>query len=121
MDVGSRFPTLISATGRLVAAFTDIPQSETERRFRSLRWQQPPEVEIWKKEVKAVRKRGYSVDRGNYISGVTLVAVPVFDQSDRMTHSLVAAGVGDRLDAARSQALAEDMQGEAVKLTKLLV
>ena len=38
VDVGSRFPALISATGRCVAAFTDHPKSEVERHFRALRW-----------------------------------------------------------------------------------
>ena len=51
VDVGSRFPTLISATGRLVAAFSTQPWSEIERRFRALRWQDPPAIDAWRKEV----------------------------------------------------------------------
>ncbi|MBA2399386.1 MAG: helix-turn-helix domain-containing protein, partial [Bradyrhizobium sp.] len=34
VDVGSRFPALISATGRCVAAFSGQPQKEIEKRFR---------------------------------------------------------------------------------------
>lgn len=120
VDVGSRFPALISATGRLVAAFTELPEEEIERRFKSLRWEQPPDIEAWRKEVQAVRKKGVSIDRGNYINGVSVVAVPVFDSQGRMTHSLVAAGVADQLNAAKGQALAKDLQVEAQALTELL-
>jgi DNA-binding IclR family transcriptional regulator len=37
VDVGSRFPALISATGRCVAAFSRQPWSEIEKRFRRCR------------------------------------------------------------------------------------
>jgi DNA-binding IclR family transcriptional regulator len=120
VDVGSRFPALISATGRLVAAFTDLPAEEIERRFKSLRWEQPPDIEAWRKEVQAVRRKGFSVDRGNYISGIAVMAVPVFDAQGRMTHSLVAAGVADQLGGSKSQALTKDLQAEAQALSQLL-
>lgn len=120
VDVGSRFPALISATGRLVAAYTQLPEAEVEQRFKALRWDQPPDVAAWRKEVEAVRRKGVSMDRGNYISGVTVIAVPVFDAHGRMTHSLVAAGVADQLGGAKSQALVKDLQAEAQALTQLL-
>lgn len=120
VDVGSRFPALISATGRLVAAFTDLPEAEIERRFKALRWEQPPDLEAWHKEVQAVRRKGYSLDRGNYISGIAVIAVPVFDARGRLTHSLVAAGVADQIGGAKSQALAKDLQAEAQALSQLL-
>lgn len=120
VDVGSRFPALISATGRLVAAFTDLPEKDIERRFKALRWEQPPDLEAWRKEVETVRRKGFSIDRGNYISGVAVIAVPVLDGHGRLTHSLVAAGVADQLGGSKSQALAKDMQAEAQTLSQLL-
>ncbi|CAN7247037.1 IclR family transcriptional regulator [Variovorax paradoxus] len=120
VDVGSRFPALISATGRLVAAFSDVGDKELERRFKALRWDQPPDIETWRSEVEAVRRKGYSIDRNTYISGIVVVAVPVFDVSGRMTHSLVATGVADRLSASQSQVLAKEFQLEAQALSKLL-
>lgn len=120
VDVGSRFPALISATGRLVAAFADVPAAEIERRFRALRWEQPPDLEAWRKEVDMVRRKGVSIDRGNYIAGIVLVAVPVLDGQGRMTHSLVAAGLADQLNGPRSQTLAKALQAEAQSLSQLL-
>ncbi|MBI5257435.1 MAG: IclR family transcriptional regulator [Burkholderiales bacterium] len=120
VDVGSRFPGLISATGRLVAAFNPLPDDEIERRFKALRWEQPPDLDAWRKEVDAVRKKGYSIDRGNYIHGVVVIAVPVFDGQGRLAHSLVAAGVADQMGGTRSQALAKDLLAEAQALSQLL-
>src|SRR5258706_7871735 len=85
VDVGSRFPVLISATGRLVAAYSNQPWNEIARRFRALRWQNPPGIDAWRKSLEAVRKKGYAIDRSNYISGVTVLAVPVFDERRQIT------------------------------------
>ena len=91
VDVGSRFPALISATGRCLAAFSSHPPAEIEKRFRALRWNNAPSYEAWRKEVETVRRQGYSIDRGNYIAGVTIVAVPVLE---RPGHDLAHAGLG---------------------------
>lgn len=120
VDVGSRFPALISATGRVVAAYSDRPWTEIERRFRSLRWQQPPDIDAWRGELAIVRRKGYSIDRGNYIGGVTVIAVPVFDGRREVQHTLVAAGLAEQLDGARSTAVAKDLQAEATRISKLI-
>ena len=109
VDVGSRFPALISATGRCVAAFSGQPQKEIEKRFRLLRWHNAPSFEAWRKEVDQVRRQGFSIDRGNYIDGVTIVAVPVLNGQGTITHTLAAVGLGSQLDRAKSLALARDM------------
>ncbi|MFO1080620.1 MAG: IclR family transcriptional regulator [Reyranellaceae bacterium] len=117
VDVGSRFPALISATGRCVAAFTDRPWNEIETRFRALRWHNAPSLETWRREVEAVRRQGYSIDRGNYIAGVTIVAVPVLDARGIITHTLVAVGLGSQLGRSPAVALARDMQAAARELS----
>ena len=120
VDVGSRFPALISATGRLVAANSQHPWSEVERRFKALRWHHAPDITAWRKDVEKVRRTGYSIDRGNYIGGVTVIAVPVFGADRRLGHSLVAAGVSDQLAGTRSGLLVEDMASEARALEEVL-
>src|SRR5262249_23227325 len=42
VDIGSRFPALISASGRCIAAFGGHGWAAIERRFRGLRWDRPP-------------------------------------------------------------------------------
>ena len=110
VDVGSRFPALISATGRCLAAFTEQPWKEIERRFRSLRWDDAPSYDVWQKEVALTRRQGFSIDRGNYIAGVTIVAVPVLNGRGTISHTLASVGLSSQLDRAKSLALAKDMR-----------
>ncbi len=121
VDVGSHFPALISATGRLVAAYTTQPWTEVERRFRALRWQNAPTLEAWRKDVLRVRKRGYALDRGNYIHGVAVISVPILDPRQELTHALVVIGVSEQIDNARCAAIAADMRSEAARLSTLLL
>lgn len=120
VDVGSRFPSLISATGRLVAAYGDVPEDELAARILALRWDRPPDITTWKKEVQLVRRKGYSIDRGNYISGVTIIAVPIFDAQQKLTHALVCASMADKLAGDRSIEVATRLQDEAQVLSRLL-
>ena len=113
VDVGSRFPALISATGRCVAAFSGQPVKEIEKRFRLLRWDDAPPYDVWRKEVDQVRRQGFSIDRGNYIAGVTIVAVPVLNSLETITHTIAAVGLGSQLDRTTTLALAQDMRAAA--------
>lgn len=120
VDVGSRFPALISATGRLVAAFTQWPPGELEARFRKLRWQKAPGYRRWLKQVTEVRERGYSLDEGDYIAGVTLVAVPVFNAGGLLSHALVAAEMGESNSARARRGLIDDLLAQARALSGAL-
>ena len=113
VDVGSRFPALISATGRCVAAFGEHAWSEVEKRFRSLHWQNAPKYEAWRKDIESVRRKGYSIDRGNYINGVVIVAVPVPTTHRTLSHCIAAVGLVDQLDHATAVSLAQDMRTAA--------
>ena len=96
-QVGSRFPALISATGRCIAAFGDYPESELEARFRTLRWDEPPTFETWMRQVADTRAQGFGVDESSYISGVTVVAAPVWKGGGNPSHALVAIGISSAL------------------------
>ncbi|ARP94957.1 IclR family transcriptional regulator [Bordetella genomosp. 13] len=120
VDVGSRFPGLISATGRLVAAYSNEPWDAIAQRFRQLRWQHPIDIDTWRKELETVRAQGYSVDRGGYIGGITIVAVPIIDSTGRLTHTIVCAGVSNTMDGAQADALIADMQARAAEVASLL-
>jgi DNA-binding IclR family transcriptional regulator len=113
VDVGSRFPTLISATGRCVAAFGNHPPAEIEKRFKALRWDDTPTWAAWCKQVEATRQQGYSIDRDTYIAGVTIVSVPVLDASGAIEHCMASVGISAQLDRTESVELAHDMQAAA--------
>jgi DNA-binding IclR family transcriptional regulator len=96
-QLGSRFPALVSATGRCIAAFGNYPEDELKARFETLRWDEPPSFEEWQQQVAEAREQGVAVDAGNYISGVTVIAAPVWKAPGRPSHALVAIGIGSAL------------------------
>ena len=113
VDVGSRFPALISATGRCLAAFGTQSPAEIEKNFKALRWNNAPSYEAWLKEIETVRRQGFSIDRGNYIAGVTIVAVPVLNVQGTISHTLASVGLSGQLDRTTAVSLAHDMQAAA--------
>lgn len=119
-QVGSRFPALISATGRCLAAFSDLASSEIERGFRKLRWDNPPEFARWLDQVAEVRARGYAVDRGDYIDGVTVLAAPVFDAAGRPRHALVTLGISGAVERTGIATLGAALSANARTITAQL-
>ena len=113
VDVGSVFPSLLSATGRLVAAFSQQSRSELKARFDKLRWAGTINFETWYLEVQQAKQNEYSVDRGTYIAGVTIVAVPVRQVNRVPTHTLVCASLTNQLTEADLTDLIMRMRAQA--------
>jgi len=106
-ELGSRFPALTSATGRCVAAFGQADVQSLRGRFDQLIWDDKPDFQTWKTQIEQTRHDGYGVDRGEYISGVTIIAAPVFDGADAVSGSLVAIGISEKMAAAAVKEIAE--------------
>jgi DNA-binding IclR family transcriptional regulator len=105
-QVGSRFPALISATGRCIAAFGGYPDAQLEAKFHTLRWDDPPSFAQWQAQVEATRIQGFGIDDGTYIAGVTVLAAPVWKAADRPSHALVAIGLSSAVKRHGLEALA---------------
>ena len=117
VQVGSRFPALISATGRCIAAFGTYAEPDLRARFDTLRWEEPPSFDTWLAQVAQTRRQGFGVDEGNYISGVTVLAAPVWKgRAGRPSHALVTVGIGSALRTARGE-LESALLGAAQALT----
>lgn len=120
VDIGSRFPGLISATGRLLAAYNAIPDDILQSHFEKLRWHKPISFRTWKAELDKVKQQGFSVDEGTYMSGITLIAVPVLNTKQHVSHTLVVASIHQQLSEADSRTLILELQNHAVKVSELL-
>lgn len=119
-QIGSRFPALISATGRCIAAFSDYSSQEIAERFKTLRWDEPPSFEEWLRQVEETRQQGFAVDAGNYISGVTVLAAPVWKSRDKLSHALVAIGIGSALKRSGLDGLQRELLSSARNLSHQL-
>jgi DNA-binding IclR family transcriptional regulator len=119
-QIGSRFPALISATGRCVAAFGGHSEAELTDRFHSLRWDNPPTLEDWEHQVRETRLQGLAVDEGHYISGVTVIAAPVWSPRGKLSHALVALGIGSALQRNGMGALKDALRSASQTLSSQL-
>ena len=104
-EVGSRFPALISATGRCIAAFGGHSPEVIAQKFRTLRWDDPPAFAEWLAQVEQARVRGYGVDDGNYIAGVQVLAAPVLARGGGVSHALIALGISSAIRRAGEEVL----------------
>jgi DNA-binding IclR family transcriptional regulator len=108
VDIGSRFPALISATGRCIAAFGPYKPAELEARFAALRWDSPPTLPAWREQIHAARHAGFAVDDGQYIRGVSIVASPVAMPNGPI-NTLVVIGVSEQMRRAGLSTIGEDL------------
>jgi DNA-binding IclR family transcriptional regulator len=120
VQIGSRFPALISATGRCLAAFGEYPLDQLEPRFRELRWDSPPTFEEWSEQIAKTRAQGYAIDAGNYISGVTVIAAPVWSGRGKLRHALVAIGIGSAFEENGFNALPPALMSAAHEVSNQL-
>jgi DNA-binding IclR family transcriptional regulator len=115
--VGTRFPALISATGRCFAAFSGWPIEKLATEFAKLKWQAPPVYKAWLKEVEMTRRRGYAVDQGNYIRGVTIIAAPVFDYDKNVSSYVCVIVLAEQISGERFQSVCADIVEFAAKVS----
>ena len=116
-QVGSRFPALISATGRCIAAYGGYPEGQLRARFEKLRWDEPPSFEAWQGQIAEARAKGYAIDEGHYIAGLTVIAAPVWKGKGAPSHALVATGLSAALKPAETERVGQALLGAARTLT----
>ncbi|MEJ0026333.1 MAG: IclR family transcriptional regulator [Rhizomicrobium sp.] len=117
VNVGSRFPAFISATGRCVAAASGLSRAELKKRFDRLHWERAPNFEDWYSEVERARREGVATDRSNYIRGIVIMStllpqgpdkavrgIAIIGFEHNMSEKMLAPLRKDLLEAARSTA-----------------
>ena len=119
VDIGSRFPALISASGRCVAAFGSYPWMDIQARFTKLRWDIPPTLAVWRKEVRATKIAGYAIDDGQYIRGVSIVASPI-RMPNGSINALVVVGVSEQMRRIGLTTIGEDLHRRAMRVSEVL-
>ncbi|OFW24335.1 MAG: hypothetical protein A3H27_10800 [Acidobacteria bacterium RIFCSPLOWO2_02_FULL_59_13] len=116
--VGGRAPAHCVATGKALLAFADDETLELLARVKLKRFTNTTITSQSKllKELKAVRQRGYALNRGEWREGVNGLAMPIFDH----TRKAVAA-VGITLPpVAPSQALLRCLKERSAEISKAL-
>lgn len=77
VTLGGRAPLVSGAAGRCFAAFGGLSEKQIASIFAKIQWDNPIDYETWRREVEQAKVDGYSVDRENFVAGVSAIAVPV--------------------------------------------
>ena len=113
LAAGSRYPLLVSAAGLCFAAFGDLTRSQLKDGFAKLRWDNAPSYSNWLKHVERTRKSGYAVDVGEYLRGITVIAVPALNDGGRMLGCLCAVGLREQMSESGLHKLIENLRSAA--------
>jgi DNA-binding IclR family transcriptional regulator len=119
VDIGSRFPALISATGRCVAAFGSHPWAEVQKRFLQLQWDDPPTLAAWRLQIQDTQRAGYAIDDGQYIRGVSIIAAPVRMVGGSI-NAMVVVGVSEQMRRTGLKDIGEELHRRAALLSLVL-
>jgi DNA-binding IclR family transcriptional regulator len=77
LTLGQRLPNHLGAMGRCIAAREGLSLAEIAEVLPTLRWQSPPSPERYFRDMRLAVSRGWSVDEGDYLRGVTTVAAGI--------------------------------------------
>lgn len=117
MTIGQRFPALIGAFGRCVAAQRGLGKEELRKVFAGLRWQNPPKFEDYLRQVEEARRNGYAIDQGNFSSDVTTVAAAIIDQSGRPVMAISTIAISSQLREIDLEMLAREVKSAAREIS----
>lgn len=101
-DVGARIDLYSNAPGKVLLAFSP-PEAQTALlAVQSFERRTPNTitscVEL-KRELTAIRRDGFALDRGELTEGIHCVAAPVFDAEDRIAATVCLSGPSFRVNA----------------------
>jgi len=130
-QIGKRFPLTAGAPGKVMVAF--LPAEERRRvlqvvplaRFTADSITEPGQYE---RELRNVRRRGYSIAVNENVPGSAACAAPIRDRSGHVVGALTVAGAADRLSRRRLHGIAPlvgkaaaDLSRDLQRMVKLAV
>lgn len=120
MSIGQRLPMYVAALGRCMAAHSGLSPAELRARFDELRWQDPPSFETYRDEVEQARRRGYAVDVGRFVRGVTTASAAVQDERGIAKLAISAVGFSAQFRAGELKSLCEDLRDRARQISRII-
>lgn len=120
MSIGQRLPMFIAALGRCMAAHSGLSAGELEKRFASLRWDDPPSFARYLKEVELARKNDYAIDPGRYVKGATTISAAILNADQRPIMAISAIGFSAQFNKEQINTLALDVRDRAYAVTRAI-
>src|SRR3546814_19927058 len=86
--------------GRCIAARQHLGREDLRRNIEELRWQSPPALDDYARSV-ADAGRGWAIDEGNYIKGVTTIAAANADRPEIVRYCITSILFAGRTEERR--------------------
>jgi len=124
LNVGAKLPAYATSLGKAIAAF--LPESELTEFLGRVDWKRLTRNTITDKnkfmeELRGIRRRGFSVNRGENDIGIRSVAAPVRDRSGRVVASINISVPSVRITLRDLQTkLARELTGVAGRISGAL-
>ena len=103
---GQQMPLYLGASSRILLAHMEA--DELARIVKANAKAPDFDRAVFDRELARFRRQGYALTRGQRVSGLTAIAVPIFDIAGKVRHCLALTGPSIRVDP-RDQELAEIM------------
>ena len=123
LEPGSRVPLHCTASGKLFLAHMPAAQRARVLAALALRAATPKsltDAAAIEKETRTIRRRGYSLDREEFLVGLVAIAVPVPGRDGRPVAALAVHGPIGRLSLKRAVALRPVLEAAAAALAAIL-
>ncbi len=123
VDPGTRFTLHDAAGGKALLAW--LPDAERKRLLARLPLaRRTPRTivsrDALRRELEAVRRRGYALDRAECVEGIRCVGAPVFDRRGGCVAALVVTGPSMRIPESRFPELARQALAQADRVSRRL-
>jgi len=120
LRVGIAVPSYCSALGKAMLAWYEEDQLEMildPNDFTSFTPSTITDLETLKKELRQIRKRGYAVDREEYIPGITCVAAPINNRQQKVLAAISVAGPSLRIPEDKIVAVGELVRNSTAEIS----
>lgn len=121
-EIGTRWPAHATSTGKvlLAAAEDEHVRLPRRRRFERLTPRTIASAARLARELEVVRRRGYSVARGEAERGFTAIGAAIRNHERRVVAAISAGGPSTRLTTARIARVAEQVRLAASRVSRRL-
>jgi len=122
-QLGERMPFFASASGRTLLAFMDPNQQDVilaTTPFEQLTVHTTTDLRIFRQELDLTRKRGYAISVSERVEGVSCVAAPIFDTSEKIIGAVTISGPSTRFSQQKITEYAELLTRTTDKISQAM-
>jgi DNA-binding IclR family transcriptional regulator len=122
-QIGPRVHAYCSATGKAVLAFLDEVSLKAYLDRTKLVPFTPSTITTRKRlleDLRAIRERGYSIDREEAVEDLACIGAPLFDRSGMVAGSLSLSGPPSRVLGKRMEPVAEGLVRTAAEISRCM-